>query len=313
MTIRDDEIQQLKASVSCAALLEQLPPVWRLDVRESTRHNPKYRRGDGEIVIINHDGRGWWDPLGNAKGDVLTLVQHLLPGLDFVSACRLLREFAGMSPQSPEPSRNRQKEPLAVPVAARWARRPPLSCGSPAWTYLAGERRLPASILLAAIEADAIREGPHASAWFAHRDEAGQVTGFEMRGPEWRGFSTGGGKTLFRLAAGSRSLPRLAVSEGAIDALSLAAIEGLRDDTLYAATAGGLGPGNIATLRQRLETLSADPAAMLVAATDADAAGCRHAARLCELAAAAGVRFERLLPPSGLNDWNDQLQAANPK
>ena len=58
MTREDDEIEQLKASVSCAAVLERLPPVWRLDAAESTRRNLKYRRGAGEIVIVNHDGRG---------------------------------------------------------------------------------------------------------------------------------------------------------------------------------------------------------------------------------------------------------------
>jgi hypothetical protein len=60
MSEQDAEIQQLKAGVSCAMLLERLPPVWRLDHAESTRRCLKYRRGTGEIVIVNHDGRGWW-------------------------------------------------------------------------------------------------------------------------------------------------------------------------------------------------------------------------------------------------------------
>ena len=58
------------------------------------------------------------------------------------------------------------------------------SRGSPAWLYLTGERGLPDRILLAARAADAVREGPHGSAWFAHRDAAGCVTGIEMRGPD---------------------------------------------------------------------------------------------------------------------------------
>ena len=37
----------------------------------------KYRRGDGEIVIVIHAGRGWFDPLSLAKGDVFTLAEHL--------------------------------------------------------------------------------------------------------------------------------------------------------------------------------------------------------------------------------------------
>jgi hypothetical protein len=80
------------------------------------------------------------------------------------------------------------------------------------------------------------------SAWFAHRDNAGLLTGIEMCGPDYRNFSAGGGKALFRLAGGPGSLPRVAMCEAAIDALSLAAIERCRPDTLYVATAGGMGP-----------------------------------------------------------------------
>jgi hypothetical protein len=88
MSEQDAEIEWLKASVNCAALLERLPPVWRLDRAESTRRSLKYRRSAGEIVIVNHDGRGWWDPLSEAKGDIFTLVRHLDPGLNFGEARR---------------------------------------------------------------------------------------------------------------------------------------------------------------------------------------------------------------------------------
>ena len=307
--MQDEEIERLKASVSCAALLERLPPVWRLDRAESTRRSLKYRRGPGEIVIVNHNGRGWWDPLSEAKGDIFTLVQHLDPSLTFAGACRLLRGFAGITPASSAALRARRTAGADIPVAQRWARRRPLSHGSSAWLYLTGPRGLPESILVAARITDAVREGPHGSAWFAHRDGAGRLAGIEMRGPAWRGFSAGGGKTLFRLPGGSGRLSRVAVCEAAIDALSLAAIEGARRDTLYAATAGGMGPATLAALRQVLLGLAADPAGMLIAATDADAAGRRYAARLQDMAAAAGVRFDTILPPDGLNDWNDALRA----
>jgi hypothetical protein len=310
MSEQDEEIQRLKASVSCAALLEWLPPVWRLDRRESTRRSLKYRRGDGEILIVNHDGRGWWDPLSERKGDIFTLVQHLDPELNFGAARRVLRDFAGIAPTFPEAlSAHRTRAPR-VPVAERWERRQPLSRGSPVWLYLAAQRGLPERILVAARAADVVREGPHGSAWFAHRDGAGVLTGIEMRGPAWRGFSAGGGKTLFRLPGGPGRLIRVAVCEAAIDALSLAAIERARRDTLYAATAGGMGPATVAALQQLLRGLSADPEdGILIAATDADAAGRRYAVRLAGLATEAGVPFDRILPPDGLNDWNDALRA----
>lgn len=312
MTEYDEEVERLKASVSCAVVLERLPPVWRLDAAESTRRSLKYRRGAGEIIIVNHDGRGWWDPLSEAKGDVFTLVQHLDPGLDFGAARRVLRGFAGMSPSFPAALRKQRSRASLIPVALRWEHRPRLSHGSATWLYLTGERGLPEHILLAARTADAIREGQNASAWFAHRDGAGGIVGIEMRGPAWRNFSAGGEKMLFRLTGGPGFLPRLAVCEATIDALSLAAIEGLRGDTLYAATAGGIGPATIEALRHLLRTIAADPAGVLVAATDADVAGRHYAARLAELAAEAGVRSAAVLPPDGINDWNDALRALAP-
>jgi hypothetical protein len=307
MSKQDTETGWLKASVNCGALLERLPPVWRLDRAESTRHSLKYRRGEGEILIVNHDGRGWWDPLSDRKGDVFNLVRHLEPGLTFPEACDVLRDFVGIAPVFPEMLRTRRTRAPGAPIAERWERCQKLSCGSPTWRYLTEQRGLPEFVLLAARAADAVREGPRGSAWFAHRDNAGVLTGIEMRGSDYRNFSSGGGKALFRLAGGPGSLPRVAVCEAAIDALSLAAIEECRRDTLYAATAGGMGPATVAALQRFLPGLAADPAGILIAATDADIAGRRYAARLEELAAEARVRFNAILAPDGLNEWNDFL------
>jgi hypothetical protein len=309
MSEQDQEIEQLKAGVSCAVLLERLTPVWQLDRAESTRRSLKYRRGAGEILIVNHDGHGWWDPLSDRRGDIFSLVRHLDPGLSFGGACRLLRDFVGIAPAFPETVRTRRTRGARVSVLERWDRRRPLSRGSPVWLYLAGQRGLPESILAAARATDAVREGPRGSAWFGHRDGAGVLTGIEMRGGDYRNFSAGGGKTLFRLPGGPGRLTRVAVSESAIDALSLAAMEGARPDTLYVATAGGMGPGTVAALGQLLQDLASHPDGLLVAATDADTAGRRYAARLEEMATKAGARFAPMLPPDRLNDWNDALRA----
>ena len=87
--------------MSCAVLLEQHPPPWRLDKRESTRKCLKYRRGEGEIILVTHEGRGWWDPGSTAKGDVFTLAQRLEPALNFGQVRKLLRPLAGLSPTFP--------------------------------------------------------------------------------------------------------------------------------------------------------------------------------------------------------------------
>jgi hypothetical protein len=70
-----------------------------------------------------------------------------------------------------------------------------------------------------------------------------------------------------------------------------------------------MGPATTAALHHILEALAGEHSAMIVAATDADEAGRHHAARLKELAVKARVRFVEILPPGGLNDWNDTIRS----
>jgi hypothetical protein len=105
MTRHDPEIEELRDRVHCAVVLEQTPPCWKLDRKESTKLSLKYRRGKGEILIISHAGRGWWDPTSDAKGDVFRLVQRLEPGLSFGHVRKRLRAFAGLSPGFPSGDR----------------------------------------------------------------------------------------------------------------------------------------------------------------------------------------------------------------
>lgn len=71
-----------------------------VDLKESTRKAVKYRRGD-DIIIVIHDGKGWFDPLSDAKGDVYSLVQHLNDG-DFLEAFVQVASLVGFVPSEPE-------------------------------------------------------------------------------------------------------------------------------------------------------------------------------------------------------------------
>jgi hypothetical protein len=307
----DEEIEVLRAGAHCAALLERATPPWRLDRRESTKNCLKYRRGKGEILIVNHEGRGWWDPQSDAKGDVFDLVQHLDPGLSFGEVRKVLHRFTGIRPMFPAADSEKRRShgekasPLAIPV--RWAGRPRLRRGSPVWRYLTDERRLPPSVLARAIAADVVREGPYGSAWFAHRDDFGAATHIEIRGPDFKGSVTGGEKNLFRLPGGPGPSTRLVLAEAPVDALSCAALENLRADTLYAATGGGMGPKTISTIETIVARLARIRGARFCSAADANPAGDRYAARHQQIAAAAGVAFERLRPLVEDSDWNDML------
>ena len=71
-------------------------------------------------------------------------------------------------------------------LTERWDKRRRPWEGSAACCYLSGARLLPASIIRAAISQDRVREEPNGSMWAAHTD-AGLITGWEERGPAWRG------------------------------------------------------------------------------------------------------------------------------
>ena len=307
----DSELKALRAGVSCAVVLERHPPPWQLDKRESTKRCLKYRRGEGEIILVTHEGRGWWDPGSTAKGDVFSLVQHLEPGLNLGHVRKVLRPLAGLTPSFLPHLRNVGRERPTIPFDARWERRLPPTCATAAWRYLTVARRLPEAVVVAAIRAGVLREGPHASAWFAHHGHEGRLTGFEMRGPDYRGFSTGGDKTLFRLPGrcepGFHRQSRLVVAEAPIDAMSVAALENLRGDSLYLAVGGGMGPETLRSLNLLLHDLAAEPGATLAAATDADRAGDNYAVRLEQMSRDAGLQFERLRPPVEGEDWNEML------
>jgi len=289
------ELEELKGRVLCAAVLEKAG--FAIDTKESTRRAVKHRRGSN-IVIVIHEGRGWFDPLSESKGDVFSLIRHL-DGVAFTEALTRAAELVGFRPAEPAWQRPRRQK-LMVSLAERWRARRPVRPGSTTWRYLRDERYLPDDVLRVASGEDRLREGPRGSLWAAHLDDQGAVTGWEERGPEWRGFSTGGTKVLFRVGAPDGI--RLCVTEAAIDAMSLAAIEGLRCDSLYLSTGGGWSPATQAAL----QTLAARPGSQLVAATDANSQGDAYAGRLREIAEAAGCDWFRLRPPG--DDWNDALK-----
>ena len=145
MTRHDPEIEELREKVHCAVVLEQTPPCWKLDRKQSTKLSLKYRRGKGEILIVSHAGRGWWDPTSDAKGDVFRLVQRLEPGLSFGHVRKRLRALAGLSPCFPSADRAGGRKEPDRSVAARWAERKTVWSNSPAWRYLKRQRGLSAS------------------------------------------------------------------------------------------------------------------------------------------------------------------------
>lgn len=296
MKMTREEIEDLRQRVGCHAVLETAG--FALDRKESTRRAMKFRRG-AEIIIVTHEGRGWFDPLSDSKGDIFSLVSHL-DGVGFGEGLERVAALVGFEPSKLEWRKPAKADARIGSVAERWLSRNPPAPGSDAWRYLRDKRTLPATIIRKATGQGMLREGPYGSMWAAHTDGAGSVTGWEERGPDWRGFATGGAKVLFRL--GPSPAPRLCVTEAAIDAMSLAAVEGIREGTVYLSTGGGWSPATEAALR----ALATRPAAQIVAATDANPQGEAYADRLRSLAEEFGCGWLRLRPSA--DDWNDVLK-----
>lgn len=290
------ELDELKEKVPCAAVLEHLG--FALDQKESTRKAMKHRR-DTAIIIVIHEGKGWFDPLSDAKGDVFDLVAHL-EGVPFVESITRVAALVGFVPSEPAWERQSRERPPDPSIAERWAARRKPWRGSATWRYLIDTRGLSEPIVAAVSGAGTLREGPRGSMWAAHRDADGAVTGWEERGPDWRGFATGGTKMLFRL--GRHEALRLCVTEAAIDAVSLATLEGLRSDTLYLSTGGGWSPAADEAIRAPVVR----PYVELVAATDNNKQGDAYAVRLLDLAEKAGCSALRLRPTA--DDWNADLK-----
>jgi hypothetical protein len=290
------EIEALRARVGCAAMLEH--EGFAIDLKESTRRAVKFRRAD-DIIIVIHEDRGWFDARSDAKGDVFALASYLLGG-GFSEALAAVSGLVAYLPTLPAWERSARHSKVDASVADRWEHRKRPWLASATWTYLTRSRAIPWHVVRKAIDADLVREGPYGSMWAKHADGADQVIGWEERGPDWRGFSTGGAKQLFRF--GAATARRICVTEAAIDAMSLAAIEETRGGTLYVSTGGGWSP----LTAQALETLASQRETHIVAATDNNVQGEIFADRIRQMADVAGCDFSRLRPRAG--DWNEELK-----
>lgn len=307
--VHDPEVDQLRRLVSCPPILEHAG--WQLDPAESTRRAAKYRRGRAEILIFSHDDKRGPTSLGEEKGHCLVVVQSPDPGLHFGLFRKLLRQTASVAPSRQRGHSGRHTEhtwPDMAPVL-RWQPKAALRPSTPARKYLAEERGLPEAVLRNASTEDCVRAIGYGSTRFDHGDDANQLTCIEARGPTYRGVLLGGAKSLFRFRPNhDGEVARLAVRLAPSNALSLATVERGRGDKLHVATAGGMGPGSIDSLCRALTDLAWIKGAPVIA-TDADPPGDRHAAQLRSLVGKHLITVERILPPGGLNDWNDVLKS----
>ncbi len=139
----------------------------------------------------------------------------------------------------------------------------------------------------------------------AHRNARRALTGFEISPPDGkRRFATGGTRSLFALvAAPGDTLTTLVITEGAVNAISLAQIDHCPADHAFLSTAGAPGAAQCKQIHlaaHRLPNLS-----RIILAQDADNAGDRQAGLIRKkVELPARVSFLRRRPPDN-TDWND--------
>lgn len=155
-----------------------------------------------------------------------------------------------------------------------------------------------------AVYSATIRQDARGNLLFGHTDQAGNITGFEVKNREYAGFAKGGVKNL-AVFGDSATAARVVITESGIDALSKAQLEGRRQDSAYVSLGGAPGRRTL----ERLMTI-APRAAEIVIATDNDLAGEQMAHTLrTALGGRRGVVVVRGAPPVEGEDWNGTLRA----
>jgi hypothetical protein len=302
--MHDDELHRFKSDIHFLHYAADRYG-YRRDRRESSvsSHVLRHPVTDDKIVV-RKDRDGHWTYFSvrddRDHGTIVDFVQRRGRHLSLGSVREELRSWLGTSRPLPKTlelprhsSRAHQRPVAEVFEAARVAS----TCD-----YLAA-RGLRPETLSDLRFAGTWRLDRRGNVLFAHRDESGALTGFEVKNRGFTGFAAGGTKTAWQ----SRACPgdqKLVITESAIDALSHHQL--YRDAARYVSTAGAPSSAQIELLGRLLARLA--PETIVVAALDSDAAGHKIASRIEALTRRLPRLYFSRDTPIGAKDWNDVLQ-----
>ena len=277
------------------------------DRRESSVSSHVLRHeASRDKLVVRRDADGHWTYFsvrdGRDSGTVIDFVQARR-GRGLREVREELRRYLGRPhppferPRAPSPAA--PPEPRAVGEAFVQALRAETS------PYL-NARGLRPETLRDMRFAETWRLGPRQNVLFVHTDDAGVVTGFEVKNHGFTGFATGGRKTAWQSA--QRPDDRaLVITESAIDALSHHQLHPQeRSHTRYLSTAGQPSTSQMDLLDRLFARLPR--ACTVVAAVDADVAGHALASRIEALVRGHSSLAFRREAPAGGKDWNEILQ-----
>jgi hypothetical protein len=304
--MHDDELHRFKSDIHFLHYAAERYGYQR-DRRESSVSSHVLRHpASGDKIVVRKDGDGHWTYFSvrddRDHGTLIDFVQRRARHVSLGSVREELRSWLGTRRPVPdylEPPRRSaptERRPFAeVFEAARAAS----TCD-----YLRA-RGLRPETLSDPRFAGTWRVDARGNALFAHRDDTGVLTGFEIKNRGFTGFATGGTKSAWQSAL--RDSDRaLAITESAIDALSHHQLHSeQREITRYLSISGQPSPAQIELLDRTFARL--DRATTVVAAVDADVPGHALAGRIRELVHGHGLVFRRDVPERA-KDWNEVLQ-----
>ncbi len=282
-----------------------------LERKLSSKSSATMRHPNGDKIIVARRPNGHWTYFnvhGSDSGSVICFV-GARKSMSLGQIRKELRPWVGRTSNANHSSARQQVpdlvpvEPDLVKVHRRWARTRPITSVD----HYLPSRGIPKSVLEDPIFADQIRIDERQNCIFPHRQDDGEVCGFEVKNAGFTGFSPGGTKSLW--SSRSRSTDRALVAcESAIDALSLAAIIGTNEKR-FCSTAGKCRPQQVAALVAAAKKLQGRPELWL--AFDNDSAGRAMASELREAVSKElgdAVDIIDKFPRAENADWNDMLR-----
>jgi Toprim domain-containing protein/uncharacterized protein DUF3991 len=306
----DHELDRFKRDIPLVQFAVQRYGYVR-DRRESSRACHVLRHlGSNDKIVVRQSLDGHWTYFSvRDSGDNGTIIDFVQArGLRSLREAREeLRQYVG----TPQPELDLPREAPQAAGDARSAAELFARARRAGNSFYLNERGIHRETLADARFADTWRIGPRENVFFAHRDDAGVVTGFEIKNRGFTGFATGGHKTAWQSAARPQDRA-LVITESAIDALSYHELHPEHAGaTRYLSTAGHPSRGQVELLDRLLSRLP--DASTVVAAVDADSAGETYARGLQGLTHRhSTLAFRRDAPTAG-KDWNEVLQRGDRK
>ncbi len=298
---RADELEIFKSKISLTEYAEACG--YTLDRKASSKQSHVMRAGDDKIVIAR--GKDGHDVYFNVRderdsGSIIDFVQRR-QNLNLGQVRKELRPWAGLKGprvesvkrRKPEQERIERPQPIERDRAEFIASFHRLEAYD--GDYLHDVRKLKHDTIEAF--APVIRQDARGNVAFIHRNEAGEVAGWELKNRGFTGYSAGGSKALAMHMPEGDQVQRVVVVESMIDAMSYYQQYGEAGD-LYVSLSGSVSDAQ----RQQLQALTAKAPAVVMA-TDNDKQGHEYAAMVQQWRPDA----TRETPAHG-KDWNDEVQ-----